>query len=949
MTPDRSRIPTATYRFQFNQHFTFRQATELVTYLHDLGISHVYASPLFKASPGSIHGYDINDHNQLNPEVGSREDFDAFVQALHAHGMGLIVDFVPNHMGIGSLLNAWWVDVLENGPSSRYAPHFDINWYPLKQGLENRVLLPILGDQYGRVLERGEFKLSFEGGAFFVHYFEAKLPVAPRSYTFILKPALERLAAMEDVPEEFRAEFQSVITALEHLPARTETDPAKIEERAREKEVIKRRLVRRCEEHPQAGLAIQQAMRHLEGMPGDARSFDAMDELLSAQVFRLSFWRVAAEEINYRRFFDVNDLAAIRVELPEVFEEAHRLTFELIADGSIDGLRIDHVDGLWHPRSYLEELQRRSAELTGAQEEKMPLYLLVEKILLGEERLPGNWPVHGTTGYEFANDVIRLLIDPSAEASLSADYAPAAKGHAMFQDIAHDGKDLVMHLSLASEVNVLSHLLDQLSDSNRWYRDFTLNALTTAVREFIACFPIYRTYICPEEEPTAEDRAAVQSAVRQALRRNPGIERSIFEFLGNILLKKFPENIDETAQEAHMHFLMKFQQCTGPVMAKGVEDTAFYVYNRLVALNEVGGEPQRFAVSPDRFHQRYVTQLKEHPHSLIATSTHDSKRSEDVRARIAGISEIPELWRKSLRRWEMTNRSFKREIEGELAPDANEEYFLYQALLGTWPTSPMTAEQLEVYIGRIQEYMVKACKEAKVNSSWIQGNEAWEEALRGFVADILRQKPNRFLKSFQPVAAQLARLGAVNSLSQLVLKMTVPGVPDFYQGTERWSLTLVDPDNRAQVDYEGAKQLLQTTLGASPAELMQRWEDGGIKLAITRTLLRFRRDHPLPFQTGDFIRLKARGAFADHCFAFLRRTGDAFLLVVVPRLTQRVGFPPLGDLWQDTALELPADWSSKPLQNIFTGSEVMTVDEALPLADLLRELPLAVCSSGLGA
>lgn len=941
MTPDRPRIPTATYRLQFNLHFTFQQARELVPYLHELGISHVYSSPLFKATPGSMHGYDINDHNELNPEIGTREDFDAFVAALHAHGMGLIMDFVPNHMGIASQRNRWWVDVLENGQSSVYAPLFDIEWHPLKQDLENRVLLPILGDQYGRVLERGEFKLSSENGAFFVHYFDAKLPLAPRTYNMILRPALARLEAM-NVPPEFLAEFQSVITALEHLPSRTETETAKIEERAREKEVVKRRLVRRCEEYPQAVEAIEMAMRELEGTVGDSRSFDAFDELLNGQVYRLSFWRVAAEEINYRRFFDINDLAAIRVELPEVFEAAHRLTFELIGNGSIDGLRIDHVDGLWHPRVYLEALQARTAELTGASRETLPLYLVVEKILLGEEHLPVGWPVHGTTGYEFANDVIRLLTDPGAEASITASYAAAIGNHVRFQDLAYDAKQLVMHLSLASEVNALSFMLDRLSESNRWYRDFTLNALTAAVREFIACFPVYRTYVCPEEEPTAEDRAVVKSAVRQMLRRNPGTERSIYDFVGDILLKRFPENIDEAAREAHMRFVMKFQQCSSPVMAKGVEDTTFYIYNRLTSLNEVGGEPQHFSISPERFHQRYATQLRQHPHSLLATSTHDTKRSEDVRTRIAAISEIPVVWRKSLRRWQMANQSFKREIDGEMAPDANEEHLIYQTLLGTWPLEPMDSQQRETYIGRIQEYMIKACKEAKVNSSWIQPNEEWEAAVRGFVSDVVSAKSKRFLKTFLPVAEQVAQLGAMNSLSQLVLKLTVPGVPDIFQGMERWTFTLVDPDNRAPVDFEAMKQMMQSNLESAPAELMRHWKDGRLKFLVTRALLRFRRDHSALFQSGEFIRMRASGVHAESCFALLRRGANESLLVVVPRLTQRVGFPPLAELWGDTAIELPAEWHGQSVRDVFTGATVHAAHEGLSVSELLKDLPVGI-------
>lgn len=940
MTHTRSHIPTATYRLQFNKHFTFLQARDLVPYLRDLGISHVYASPFFRAGPGSLHGYDIGDHNELNPEIGSREDYDAFVAALHAAGLGQIVDFVPNHMGIGSPVNTWWMDVLENGPSSVFAPNFDIDWRPLKRDLNNRVLLPILGDQYGRVLERGEFKLEFDSGAFFLRYFETRLPVAPRTYTQILQPALGKLAAL-GVSEDFQAEFQSVITALEHLPPRTETDPEKIAERVREKEIIKRRLLRRCEECPELVGALTATMREIEGRPGDARSFDAFDELISGQAYRLSFWRVAAEEINYRRFFDINELAAIRVELPEVFEATHRLLFELIGNGSVDGARIDHVDGLWNPAEYLAQLQSRAAQLSGGKPEGLPLYLVVEKILLGDERLRPEWPVHGTTGYEFANQTIRLLVDPASEKSLTESYEKFIGGISRFPEIAYHRKQLVMRLALASEINVLAYMLDRLSERNRWYRDFTLNALTTAVREVIACFPVYRTYVTPDQDPSEEDALAVRRAVRLAERRNPGIERSMFDFLGEILLKKFPENIDEETRAAHMRFVMKFQQCTGPIMAKGVEDTSFYIYNRLVALNEVGGEPHHFSISPEKFHGECVARGRTHPHCMLATSTHDTKRSEDVRTRLAALSEMPADWRKALRRWSTINRRHKREIEGEFAPDANEEYLIYQTLLGTWPLEPLDKPARVKYLARIQDYLIKAIKEAKVNSSWVQPNEEWEGAVRDFVAKLLRAGANRFLDNFKLLAERLAQLGMVNSLAQAVLKSTVPGMPDFYQGTELWDFSLVDPDNRRPVDYEARRRALASLDGADPAVLLRDWRDGRIKLHLTRTLLNFRREHSALFMNGSFTPLTAGGSFSECCVAYVRRFEQDSLLVIVPRLTTRVGSPPVGDVWRDTAIDWPADFAGRKVREIFTGVSFTVGGDSLTIADALRVLPVA--------
>lgn len=940
MINTRSRIPSATYRLQFNKHFTFRQARELIPYLRDLGISHVYASPFFRASPDSLHGYDIGDHNELNPAIGTREEYDEFVAALHEQGLGQIVDFVPNHMGIASSVNTWWTDVLENGPSSVFAPHFDIDWLPLKRDLENCVLLPILGDQYGRVLERGEFKLSFEAGAFFLHYFDNKLPVAPRTYTLILRPALDKLTAL-GVSDDFKAEFHSVITALDHLPPRTESDPEKIAERAREKEIIKRRLQSRCEECPVLVDAITTTLRELEGTPGDARSFDAFDELINAQAYRLSFWRVAAEEINYRRFFDINELAAIRVELPEVFEATHRLLFELIGNGSLDGVRLDHVDGLWNPAEYIAQLQSRAAQLMGGGADKLPMYLVVEKILLGDEKLRPDWQTHGTTGYEFANEAIRLLIDPAAEQSITEVYEKFIGSSPRFTEIAYHRKQLAMRLALASEINVLAHMLDRLSEKNRWYRDFTLNALTTAVREVIACFPVYRTYVTPDQEPTEDDIHAVRRAVRQAERRNPGIERSMFTFLGDILIKKFPENIDDPTRAEHMHFVMKFQQCTGPIMAKGVEDTSFYIYNRLAALNEVGGEPHHFSLSPEKFHAACIARQREHPHCMLASSTHDTKRSEDVRARIAVLSEMPVEWRKALRRWSTLNRRYKTEIEGEAAPDANEEYLICQTLLGTWPLEPMDKPARATYIARIQEYLIKAIKEAKVNSSWVQPNEAWETAVRDFVAKILRAGANSFINDLTPFAAQIAQLGAVNSLSQTVLKATVPGMPDFYQGTELWDFSLVDPDNRRPVDYDARRQMLASLAGADPAALMHGWRDGRIKLFITQTLLKFRREHADLFMHGEYQPVAVSGACANSCIAYVRRLEGKAMLVILPRLSAKLGFPPVGDVWQDTRIEWPADFVGKQARNLFTGASIGAGGASLELADAMRVLPVA--------
>ena len=941
------RIPTATYRLQFNKNFTFRQAREIVTYLHHLGISDAYASPYFQAGAESLHGYDITDHNKLNAAIGWRKDFEAWVAELHAHGMGQIADFVPNHMGINDPQNVWWQDVLENGASSLYAPYFDIDWRPLKTDLHDKVLLPILGDQYGRVLERGELRVRFDGGSFSLTYFDHVFPIAPGTYRYILELALENLAEFRE--EDFYAEFQSILTALEYLPRRTETDPERIKERAREKEIIKKRLERRCAEAPQVQRGIEKAVETINGHIGDPRSFDRLDELLNAQSYRLAFWRVAAEEINYRRFFDVNDLAAIRVELPEVFDAAHKLLFELVASGAVTGLRIDHPDGLYRPLEYFEKLQMRCAKALRVPLPKdgRAIYLIVEKILTGEEQLPQNWPVHGTTGYGFANQVAGVLVDHNAEGAIAKIFKRFI-GHSLhFGHLVYAKKRLVMRISLANEVNVLGTMVDRLSEQNRWFRDYTLEALARAVRETIACFPVYRTYLEPGKPVSEEDRAVIERAVAAAKRRNPAIEESVFNFLRDLLLFRFPENLDEEQRAAHAEFVLKFQQFTGPITAKGLEDTVFYIYNRLAALNEVGGEPQLFGVSVETFHERNLRRQRDWPASLLATSTHDSKRSEDVRARMLAISEIPPLWGRSLQKWRTTNRRFKKQIDDAEAPDAGEEYLLYQTLLGTWPVDLDGAPVPSVgpkFIARIQRYMAKALKEAKLNTSWIQPNENWDDAMQEFVARILEAGPrNKFLPAFLPVAAEIARLGAINSLAQTVIKLTAPGVPDIYQGTEIWDDSLVDPDNRRPIDYARRREMLTQIENVPANELMQCWPDGRIKMRLTQRLLHLRRENPELFREGIYEPINFGGAFADCAIGFVRRHRDRAIIAIVPRLSSRVGFPPIGDRWQDTHVVPLAGVSN--LRDVFSDRKVRVEHSQLRLAVAMSQLPFAVLQS----
>ena len=968
MKKEHPRIPTCTYRLQFNRGFTFANAREIVPYLDALGVSDVYASPYFQASPESMHGYDITSHNKLNTAIGSKADYDAWVSQLQAKGMGQLLDFVPNHVGIANDRNAWWMDVLENGPSSQYARYFDIEWQPLKTDLRNKVLLPILGDQYGRVLERGELQVRFEEGTFYVLYGQRKLPIAPGTYRYILEVALENLTEYKD--ELFYAELQSILTALEYLPKRTETNPKGIAERMREKEIIKRRLDRRCAEAPQVQHAIKKALAQINGNPGDPRSFDRLDELLNAQSYRLAFWRVAAEEINYRRFFDVNDLAAIRVELPKVFDAIHRLVLELVSTGAVTGLRIDHPDGLYLPREYFVKIQQRSAKALGIPlpRDGRAIYMVAEKILTGSETLRKEWPVHGTTGYDFTNQVAQLQVDSSAETAITKGFHRFI-GHSIpFGHLVYAKKLQVMKLALANDLDVLANMLDRLSERSRWYRDFTLEALSRTVRETIACFPVYRTYVEPGQPVSEEDRQIVERAIAAAKRRNPAMEESIFNFLSDVLLLRSPQDLDANGRAAHAQFILKFQQTTGPVMAKGLEDTAFYIYNRLSALNEVGGEPQQFGISVELFHERNLDRQRHWPATMLATSTHDTKRSEDVRARMVAISEIPELWRRSLQRWSTANQRLKRTVNDLKAPDANEEYLLYQTLLGSWPVRAVATEAASTpgscdegvtasygdpesvpsadYVERIQSYMTKALKEAKINTSWIQPNEEWDAAMHDFVAQILESSPrNKFLPNFLPVAKEIVRLGVINSLTQTLLKLTSPGVPDIYQGTEIWDYSLVDPDNRRPVDYDLRRRMLKSLSKTNPKELMQTWADGRIKLFLTQRMLQFRRAHADVFKRGEYLPVHASGTFAECCVSFARRLDDKWIVVIAPRLSSRIGFPPVGEVWTDTAIELPGTLALGKAHDLFTCRQASPRGRQLKVAKALAMLPFAVITN----
>ena len=908
--------PRTTYRLQFHAGFTFAAATELIPYLASLGITHVYASPYLKARAGSTHGYDIVDHAALNPEIGTPEDYRRFVDTLRAHGMGHILDFVPNHMGVGGDDNAWWLDLLTWGEDSHYADYFDVDWCPTRAELQGKILLPFLGRQYGDVLEDGELRWEYAGGGFALRYYEHRFPLAPPTYALVLEGAEPASLA------SFAPLFRTLDTMPEHVARR-------------EAAASLRRLLAETEAgNARAHAAILDAARTTP--EGKA----LIDAVVDAQHWRASSWKVAAEEINYRRFFDINALAALRMENANCFGDAHRLVFELLANGDLDGLRIDHVDGLFDPIGYCDLVCSR-AEMLG-----QPMYLVVEKILAPNQELLGRWSVDGTTGYEFMNAVTGLSVAAHNERALTRIYHRFTGDGAPFEATAHASKKLVLETALSGELNVLALRLDRIAQRDPRTRDFTLGALRRALLETVAAFPIYRTYVTGDKVESA-DRLFIERAVAAARANDPSSEGSVYAFLRRVLLT---EDDDDDVRERYVDFAMRFQQLTAPVTAKGVEDTAFYRYVRLVALNEVGGDPGRFGTAVDEFHRQNARRAATHPHAMLATATHDMKRGEDVRARLAVISEAPDAWRRVLGRWSRLNRKHRGVVS------ALDEYGVYQALLGAWPVELLSSElddrALEEFRQRIVMYVVKAAREAKLHTSWTNADPQYETALEEFVYCMLEpSRSSTFLESLRTAASSLAATGAINSLAQAVLKAMSPGVPDTYQGTELWDLSLVDPDNRRPVNYavrtSGLRALDEALASgvsreAIARDLLAAWADGRIKQYVLATLLRRRAAGAWPDDA--YEPLSVGGNRAQHAVAFAR--GPA--IVVVPRLPRTLSAdrPPLGDVWGDTVVTLPAGARSDAYRDLLTDRVVRAEERdgrrVLRLDAVAAVLPVAV-------
>jgi (1->4)-alpha-D-glucan 1-alpha-D-glucosylmutase len=974
-----ARVPVSTYRVQMHKDFAFARAQGIVGYLKQLGIGDFYSSPIFEARPNSMHGYDVTRHDRLNPELGGAGGFASFSAELERQGLGLLLDIVPNHMGVGND-SIWWQDVLENGHASQYSEYFDIDWKPLKAAMRNKLLLPILGDQYGAELEAKHIQVSIEDGRPLIHYYDHTMPVAPRTLPIIF----DQLNPAEPLPDLVR----DLLAQLRDIPPHETSDESLREKRrAMLAELLPR--LREGLRSPEMKPVIEQALTAINGIEGEPRSFDRLHLLLDAQPYRLASWRTSAEEINYRRFFDINDLVGLRMENPAVFAETHCLIRRLIASHQVTGLRIDHCDGMFNPRQYLIRLQllylasecagpaaKQETAANGIERSVLdpvrgydwsqsqgPLYTVVEKILEPREYLPPEWPVRGTSGYDFVYLANGIFIQNANEKHFNAIYAQVL-GHPVDPDeIIYRSKLQVMQTALASEVYVLTNLLSRIAASNRRARDFTDNILETVLRETIASFPVYRTYIDDRGEYSARDVAFLRSAIARAKRLNPDINTSAFDFLRETLLLRSGSPATAKQQKPDpgvLYFALKFQQLTGPVMAKGVEDTAFYVYTRFLSSNEVGGSAKSFGISLDALHQSNQERLRHSPDSMLTTSTHDTKRSEDVRNRLNVLSELPKPWSAAVRRWQRANAKFKRTLEdGRTAPDHNEEYLLYQTILGAWPWQMESREDREHYVERLKQYASKALSEAKVNLSWINPDPEYVAAVHAFLDAILlpaaRGKENPFVASLDGLLPQLRLFGAVNSLAQVVLKIASPGVPDFYQGSELWELNLVDPDNRRPVDYDlraGYLRALQELAeregaGAVCREVLDQLPDGRVKLWTTHRALELRRQEHALFRRGEYVALEVSGERQEHVIAFLRRdqaTGRS-VVAVLPRfagtlMRGKVQLP-LGEAWGKDRLLLPVSTGAR-YRNVFTEETVTVAEDGLALSSVFASYPVGL-------
>ncbi len=905
---DTADIPLATYRVQFHEGNTFEQVTRAVPYLHALGISHLYSSPYLKAAPGSTHGYNVVDPTRLNPEVGSEATHTALCEALQSHGLSQVLDIVPNHMGVLDSTNPWWQDVLEHGRASAHAGTFDIEWEPTAPEMHGRVLLPMLGGHYGRVLESGELQVAFDpdGGKFSVRYWDHELPIDPQHYARIFAAVPAPVSGGERDGDSL-AQMQSLVDAFGNLPCRDTSDDNERSMRQRDAPLHQRRLAELAGEHAWVRQWIDAILTQWNGQKDMPESFDALDQLLRDQAYRLADWRVAGDDINYRRFFDVNSLAAVRMEDPAVFEATHACIFRWLAEGKISGLRIDHPDGLADPAQYFDRLQKRYASLArAAGREPRALYLIVEKILADHEPIPQDWPVHGATGYRFSSLVNGLFVEPASQAAFDDAYSAFTGDRKEFEEAVHECKKHIIETSLFSDLGWLADTLYRISRTDRKTCDFTRNQLRIALTEVAAVFPVYRTYIAPDGTGLSDtDRQHIEWAIAAARRRMGTAEGGVLAYLQGVFVGT--EGLHRPALRGA--FLRRWQQFTAPVMAKSVEDTAFYRYVRLVSLNDVGSEPRRFGLSAAAFHQANLQRSRRLPHGLLATSTHDSKRSEDLRARLNVLSEIPALWEDTAIQLRELGTRFTTEIDGAVVPSPHDLWALYQALVGIWPAEGANADERIGLRDRAKQYMVKAMREAKQATNWLFPNEAYEAAVDRYIDGVLSTE--RFVRELEKFVQSIAPYGSRNSLCQLALKLTVPGVPDIYQGCEQWNFSLVDPDNRRPVDFTELERSLEKVRAhyAQGYPAVQAWQQmlgacptPQVKQLVTWRLLQLRQKMPDLFLNSTYLPLTVEGPSAEHAVAFARIREGRAIVVVCSRLLY--GLTAMG--WRGTRVALAA-------------------------------------------
>ncbi len=934
-----SRAPhtfVATYRLQLSPTFTLADARRLVPYLDLLGVSHIYTSPLLASRAGSTHGYDVVDHGLIDPALGTQDDLVALSHALTERGMGLVIDLVPNHMCVADDANVRWRDVLENGQGSVWVDFFDIDWGPPKAALAGKVLLPILGDQFGRELESGALAVELREGAFVLRHAGGTLPLAPPSWRLVLEPLWRRVVARSGGEADDAVEVESILRALGNWPA----ERAQARTRRHEREAVVRRISKLCEDATVAA-DLAAVIDAVNGTKGTPRSFDTLEALVEAQAYRLAHWRVAADEINYRRFFDVNDLAAIRVEREDVFRAVHELPARWAARGLVSGFRVDHVDGLLEPARYLERLRALAAPT--------PPAIFVEKILADGEAVPEDWPVDGTTGYEHLAATAGVLVDADNAAAVRSTWSALSQETRSYGDVVYESRRLVLETALAAELTVLARRLDALSEQHRYTRDFTFASLLEALREVLSCFPVYRTYVARDAREVApRDRAVILRAVREATRRNPVVNRSLFQFIEDVLLLRDPDGVDAAATEARRDFVLRAQQLTGPIAAKGVEDTAFYRYFPLLSLAEVGGDPDRLGLSVADFHA-VMQRRAAHPRGLSATSTHDTKRGEDARARLHVLSELPHAWREAVLGW----RELNAPLRASGVPDPLTEVFIYAALVGGWPRGAVDAD----FGDRFAAYVAKSIAEAKLHTSWINPDESYETAVATFVGALLDGKASApFLGSVAAFVERLEPAATLNALAQVLLKVAAPGIPDVYWGDELWDFSFTDPDNRRPVDFERRASTLaavrrgaEIDAAATARGLLAKPADGAIKTFVLHRALATRTSCGDAFESTRYTPCVARGPRARHVVAFARGDIGRRVFAVTGRLFVEMtegGRAPIGDTWRGTAVALPDSPPRARYREALTGRALVPTARdggwELALPQVFESLPLAL-------